>query len=346
MDMFTKFIIKNRIGWLALVFCLLCIPHIFAQREIVIGDDKPATVVETEIHLDEITQPAAHSQTSSQDKVRTGVTPEDLTIDQQRIMMINNSLKSMIEENRQMIQEVEVLKRELGQLRGQSEIRVNRIGALTRQRSELEDKLDQLQEKQAQYEEEIKQMQQMLKEKEDQYQQKLEELRKQMETKEKETEKAIQEMLPRIQSDRMWKAENQKREELKEKAKQNLLDVERSTQKAISKLEIAKNENKQLVKETVKMRYNMGNLFFDRGDYERAAKEYRKVIEIMPNDASAHYNLAFVSSEFLEDYKTALEHYQQYLYLRPFAEDSLFVKEKILEAKLELKTVVDSPMDQ
>jgi hypothetical protein len=65
----------------------------------------------------------------------------------------------------------------------------------------------------------------------------------------------------------------------------------------------------------------------------------------MPYDASSHFNLAFVSGEFLNDPKTALAHYQRYLYLNPKAEDAHLVKEKILQAQLQLRTAIESPLE-
>ena len=105
-------------------------------------------------------------------------------------------------------------------------------------------------------------------------------------------------------------------------------------------------ENKKLQEDTARMHYNMGNTFFEQGKYKRAAQEYAKVVEITPYDAAAHYNLAFVTGDFLGDYKTALEHYERYLYLHPDAEDEFFVREKIMQAQLILKTRIDSPIDK
>jgi len=53
-----------------------------------------------------------------------------------------------------------------------------------------------------------------------------------------------------------------------------------------------------------------------------------------------------VSGEYLKDYRTALKHYQMYLYLNPGAQDKNFIKEKVLQAKLVIKSLVDSPLDK
>ena len=78
----------------------------------------------------------------------------------------------------------------------------------------------------------------------------------------------------------------------------------------------------------------MGNIYFERGEYQRAVVEYYQAVDLTPNDADTHYNLAFVSGEYLGDQETALKHYQWYLYLRPNAEDVNGIKEKMIQAKL------------
>ncbi len=98
--------------------------------------------------------------------------------------------------------------------------------------------------------------------------------------------------------------------------------------------------------ELAKAHYNMGNIFFQRGEYQRAVVEYYQSVDLSPYDADTHYNLAFVSSEYLKDPETALKHYQWYLYLRPEAGDIDLVKEKMIAAKLAIRSEIDSPLDK
>jgi tetratricopeptide (TPR) repeat protein len=98
--------------------------------------------------------------------------------------------------------------------------------------------------------------------------------------------------------------------------------------------------------ELAKAHYNMGNIFFQRGEYQRAVVEYYQSVDLSPYDADTHYNLAFVSSEYLKDPETALKHYQWYLYLRPEAGDVNLVKEKMASAKLSLRSEINSPIDK
>ena len=98
--------------------------------------------------------------------------------------------------------------------------------------------------------------------------------------------------------------------------------------------------------ELAKAHYNMGNIFFQRGEYQRAVVEFYQAVDLSPYDADTHYNLAFISGEFLKDQETALKHYQWYLYLRPDADDIDLVKEKMLAAKLAIRSRIDSPLDK
>jgi tetratricopeptide (TPR) repeat protein len=98
--------------------------------------------------------------------------------------------------------------------------------------------------------------------------------------------------------------------------------------------------------ELAKAHYNMGNIFFQRGEYQRAVVEYYQSVDLSPYDPDTHYNLAFVSGEYLKDQDTALKHYQWYLYLRPDAGDKDLVKEKMLSAKLAIRGRINSPLDK
>lgn len=98
--------------------------------------------------------------------------------------------------------------------------------------------------------------------------------------------------------------------------------------------------------ELAKAHYNMGNIFFQRGEYQRAIVEFYQAVDLSPYDADTHFNLAFISGEYLKDQETALKHYQWYLYLRPDADDIDLVREKMAAAKLHIHSRIDSPLDK
>ncbi len=104
--------------------------------------------------------------------------------------------------------------------------------------------------------------------------------------------------------------------------------------------------DERLRADAAKAHYNMGNIYFQKGYYEIAAREYYQAATLMPNDPDTHFNLAFVSGEYLRDFKTALKHYKMYLYLNPDAKDRAFVNEKIMHAQLEIRGTLDSILEK
>ena len=132
----------------------------------------------------------------------------------------------------------------------------------------------------------------------------------------------------------------------KEQFQQTAKELESKTNEMLSKGGDLDPEDQQFKDELAKAHYNMGNIYFDRGEYQRAVVEYYQAVDLAPNDPDTHYNLAFVSGDFLGDQETALKHYQWYLYLKPNAADVPLINEKILEAKLHLRSKIDSVLDK
>lgn len=140
--------------------------------------------------------------------------------------------------------------------------------------------------------------------------------------------------------------ENAKKAVIQEASLQTTQELEAKTNEMLSKGGDMDPQDARFREELAKAHYNMGNIYFERGEYQRAVVEYYQAVDLTPNDADTHYNLAFVSGEYLGDQETALKHYQWYLYLRPDAPDTPAVKERILQAKLALRSKVDSPLDK
>lgn len=132
----------------------------------------------------------------------------------------------------------------------------------------------------------------------------------------------------------------------KEQEVQTAKELEAKTNEMLSKGGDLDPEDEQFKDELAKAHYNMGNIYYERGENQRAVVEYYQAVDLSPNDADIHYNLAFISGEYLGDQETALKHYQWYLYLKPNADDTEAVNEKILQAKLHIRAKVDSPLDK
>jgi tetratricopeptide (TPR) repeat protein len=122
--------------------------------------------------------------------------------------------------------------------------------------------------------------------------------------------------------------------------------VERQANEVLQKGGDLDPEDEKFKEELARAHYNMGNVYFERGEYQRSVVEYYQAVDLMPYDADAHYNLAFVSGEFVGDQETALKHYQWYLYLKPNAQDRKLVDEKIVAAKLVGRSRIPATIDK
>ena len=157
----------------------------------------------------------------------------------------------------------------------------------------------------------------------------------------------FQDRMKRLE-DKIAKEQDTKKKEdvVLEQAQQTTKELEAKTDEMLSKGGDLDPEDQQFKEELAKAHYNMGNIYYERGEYQRCVVEYYQAVDLSPYDPDTHYNLAFVSGEYLGDQETALKHYQWYLYLKPDASDIPVIKEKIMQAKLHLRSKVDSPLDR
>ena len=88
-------------------------------------------------------------------------------------------------------------------------------------------------------------------------------------------------------------------------------------------------QHERLVRETADMHYNMGVLFSKNKQYYQAVAEFRKVIELRPDDADAHYNLGVIYAEHLPDRAKAVNFCRQYLASNPKGADASWAKQYI-----------------
>lgn len=72
-------------------------------------------------------------------------------------------------------------------------------------------------------------------------------------------------------------------------------------------------QNKLLISQTADMHYNLGIFYSKNKQYERAAVEFEKVVEIDPNHAYAHFNLGYIYAEYLVNRQKASKHFRYYL---------------------------------
>ena len=75
-------------------------------------------------------------------------------------------------------------------------------------------------------------------------------------------------------------------------------------------------------------------------DYDGAAESFEKALEVNPRSAAAHFELACLFERREADAATSIYHYQQYMKLRPKADNVETVKQHILALKQELAKTV------
>jgi len=175
------------------------------------------------------------------------------------------------------------------------------------------------------------------------YTQEIQDIRGVLADKDADYQKRMQELEDKLAAQQ---SEVAKKEVVQEQSQQTTQELENKTNEMLSKGGDMDPQDQKFRQELAKAHYNMGNIYFQRGEYQRAVVEYYQAVDLTPNDPDTHYNLAFVSSEYLGDQETALKHYQWYLYLKPNASDAPLIKEKIIEAKFTLRSKVDSPLDK
>ena len=175
------------------------------------------------------------------------------------------------------------------------------------------------------------------------YTQEIEDIRGVLADKDADYQKRMQDLEDKLSSQQ---DAGVKKEVSQEQNQQTTQELETKTNEMLSKGGDMDPQDQNFREELSKAHYNMGNIYFERGEYQRAVVEYYQAVDLTPNDPDTHYNLAFVSGEFLGDQETALKHYQWYLYLKPDADDSAAIKEKIIQAKLSLRSKIDSVLEK
>ena len=91
--------------------------------------------------------------------------------------------------------------------------------------------------------------------------------------------------------------------------------LERDIRELPSKFVEVSRQNKVLLKQTAGMHYNMGVFYTKRKEYDRAAAEFSKALEIDPNDAYAHFNLGYIYAEYMINRHKAMDHFRHFLRL-------------------------------
>ena len=121
-------------------------------------------------------------------------------------------------------------------------------------------------------------------------------------------------------------------EPLQEKYAKLLSDyrtVKRKTERMPGNVTDLAREHERLIHELADTHYNMGVALTKRNDYVRAANEFRKTIELRPDDPEAHYNLGVIYAEHLPDRERAIAFFRKYLAINPKGESANWARQYI-----------------
>jgi tetratricopeptide (TPR) repeat protein len=95
--------------------------------------------------------------------------------------------------------------------------------------------------------------------------------------------------------------------------------------------------------ETREAHFLVGRSRVNAMDYKGAIESFEKALEVNPHSASAHFELGMLLAEKEPDPAAAIYHYQQYLKLRPNAENASVIQQHIQVLKQDLAKNVLPP---
>lgn len=145
---------------------------------------------------------------------------------------------------------------------------------------------------------------------------------------------AAQELLEKLHKEKEIVEENERLTAELNKNKETLGGLQKEKEELARNFK--QNENR-FKKETVRFHYNLALTYDEGRRFKEALVEYKKALEVAPDDPDIHYNLAVLYDEHIYDNKKAIEHYQAYLKLCPDAQDADKVVYWITRAEQELE---------
>ncbi len=262
--------------------------------------------------------------------------PKDVITDHE-IVEISESLRKLIEENNKLKNEIGDLKEQVKTVRGQQKLESNRFNEVALERDALRKQNKNIISLGSETDKKLKELESQLTQKEEDYNLRIVQLQTELAKKLQSSAGQEPDLLNRNPSATASGNGMNRSVTVDVVSSPNAEEVKKRREKVLSGLSAISDERKSLVRDEARLHYNMGNTYFNQGAYHKAVHEYARALELTPEDASAHYNLAFVSGEFLNDFKMALDHYKKYLFFNPRAEDAEMVRQKIIEAEISVK---------
>ncbi len=247
--------------------------------------------------------------------------PAQGLLKEEQLVELNFLIKQMVEQFEALESRREELDRELRFIRGQRRLDQNRLGAINDEMRQVREQTEQVIALNQQYSRQLIELRMSMADRDQQYQLRIKELEDRIER---------GDIAPVPGTESLVAGEGAPAQDA------DLMVM----------IDQINREGERLKHDTAKVHYNMGNIYFHKGEYKKAVTEYKKAIKLVPSDAASHFNLAFVSGEYLYDHPVAVKHYRQYLLLSPDASDADEVRKKLLQAELSVRVTIDSPIDK
>ena len=268
---------------------------------------------------------------------------EEIALQESQVLETTKSLKKVIEENQDLLNQNQQLEQEVNDLREAKKQGEVEVTGLKKERDRLSDDIKKVRTTNREYSQEIKRL-------EDSVQQNTQVAKlSDAELVRVDSATSMNDSVTTVMSgDARYDAEMDDTAGgfvVASLATEDVSNNESKTLDLLSRIDAFTEEDDRLRSDAAKAHYNMGNIYFQKGEYEIAAREYYQAVTLMPNDPDSHFNLAFVSHKYLMDYRTAHKHFKMYLYLSPAAKDADFVREQLLHASMMLQGEVDSTLE-
>jgi chromosome segregation ATPase len=101
-------------------------------------------------------------------------------------------------------------------------------------------------------------------------------------------------------------------------------------EQVVQRHELLKEKYASLPQENTTLHYNLGVLYAQNQQYDKAVTEFDKVLELKPEDIETLYNLGVIFGEQFKDRKKAIGYFKRYLALAPDDADSQRVRKFVL----------------
>ncbi|OGW80378.1 MAG: hypothetical protein A2Z83_06855 [Omnitrophica bacterium GWA2_52_8] len=134
--------------------------------------------------------------------------------------------------------------------------------------------------------------------------------------------------------------------EEKEEYDRLIHEAQNSSDQALQQVSDVTRASEEMKNELSLVHFQLGNIYFDKRDFEMAVNHYNKVLALEPSHAETHHNMGIIFDYYIENNDKAIFHYRNFLQLQPLHEQANAIRERILELRLAKSMVPGSPLNK